>query len=225
MEGDTSISPEADSPLESFLRDYADITGGLWEEVEPQVYDLMLPPPPEPVAATPVAGGEDVVRVTFDPEALAEHPGAQLASFGTPLIDHLLSDAVKRGRHAELFLVGLNLSPQGLADRATRALTLPAKTSLHVGQVRAMHFPQAVFWFEATFVSDQKEQELLPVALDLHHGRQVRHLDRLLDRSHLSEAPYEPMAEARHPGMASAYPIARDRIVRTLSALANTRQR
>ena len=35
-------SSDANSPLESFLRDYADITGGLWEEVEPQVYDLSL---------------------------------------------------------------------------------------------------------------------------------------------------------------------------------------
>ena len=27
------------------------------------------------------------------------------------------------------------------------------------------------------------------MAIDLHHGRQVRHLDRLLDRSHLAERP------------------------------------
>ena len=88
-----------------------------------------------------------------------------------------------------------------------------------------MHFPQAAFWFEATFVSDQKEQDLLSVAIDVHHGRQVRHLERLLDRGHLAEKPWTPLAEAKHPGLASAYPIARDRIVRTLSSLANTYHR
>ncbi len=30
------------SPLEEFVRDYVDVTGGVWDEVEPQVYDLML---------------------------------------------------------------------------------------------------------------------------------------------------------------------------------------
>ena len=63
------------------------------------------------------------------------------------------------------------------------------------------------------------------MAIDLHHGRQVRHLDRLLDRGRLAETPSLPLAEARHPGLASAYPIARDRVIRTLAALANTRQR
>ena len=82
---------ESPSPLEQFLRDYAEATGGMWDEVEPQVYDLMLP----------FDDGQesvDIVRVAFDPEAIPEHPGAQLASYGTPLIDRLLGDAVERGR-------------------------------------------------------------------------------------------------------------------------------
>jgi hypothetical protein len=29
------------SPLEGFVRDYADVTGGVWDEIEPQVYDLL----------------------------------------------------------------------------------------------------------------------------------------------------------------------------------------
>ena len=59
----------------------------------------------------------------------------------------------------------------------------------------------------------------------MHHGRQVRHLEELLDRGHLAEQPWSPLPEAPHPRLASAYPIARDRVVRTLSALANTYHR
>ena len=122
-----------------------------------------------------------VVRLTFDPEALPEHPSAQLASFGTPLIDRLLDDAVQRGRSGQFYLVGLNLQPHDLPTRLRRSLHV-APATLQVGRVRALHFPQAVFWFQAAFVSDQKEQIVLPVAVDLHYGREVRHLDALLDR-------------------------------------------
>ena len=206
------------SPLEQFLRDYAEATGGIWDEVEPQVYDLILPFDGD-------GGSAEIVRVAFDPEAIPEHPGAQLASYGTPLIDRLLEKAVERGRRVTLYLVGLNLSPPGLADRARRAISLPPDCRLTVEGVRPLLFPQVLFWFEATFSSDQKEQEILPVAVDLHHGRQVRHIDRLLELTHLSEIPPRPLAEASHIPLASAYPIARNRVVRTLAAMANTRQR
>src|SRR5436305_2305752 len=132
------------SPLEEFLRDYVDVTGGVWEEVEPQVYDVLLP-----AAGTgPEASTLDrqIVRVAFDPEAIPEHPGAQLASYGTPLVDRLLADAVERGRFARLYLIGLNLAPHDLLGRARRALTLPADTSLREERRRPLHFAQAVFW-------------------------------------------------------------------------------
>ena len=189
----------------------------MFDEVEPQVYDLMLPGRSnrEP----------EIVRLVFDPEAIPEHPGAQLASYGTPLIDDLLADAVRRGRHTLLYTVGLNLVPQGLEERMRRAVTLPTGFELKLEQSRPLHFPQAVFCFETTYVSDQKEQDLLTAAVDVHHGRQLRHLERLLDRSHLAEKPWLRLAEARHAGLASAYPIARDRVLRTLSALANANHR
>jgi len=215
MSIDASNPLPSHTPLEEFLRAYAEVVGGVWDEVEPQVYDLMLP------AAGPVREPE-IVRLVFDPEAIPEHPGAQLASYGTPLVDSLLADAVNRGRHVALYLVGLNLAPQGLEDRLRRVVTLPAGFELKLDHCRTLHFPQTAFWFEATFVSDQKEQDLLTVAIDVHHGRQVRHLERLLNRAHLAEKPWMPLAEAPHAGLASAYPVARDRVVRTLSAMANT---
>jgi hypothetical protein len=215
MDPDAPTAAGPGTPLEAFLRDYAEVVGGLWDEVEPQVYDLMLP-----------AGAElDVVRVAFDPEALPEHPGAQLASFGTPLVDRLLADAAARGRTGDQSMVGLNLSTQGLSGRVGRALTLADGLELALGRIRPLSFPQAVFWFEATFVSDQKEQDLLPVAVDLHYGRQVRHLDRLLDHARLASEPGVPLPEARHTGLARGYPIARDRVLRTVAALANARGR
>ncbi len=209
--------PEPISPLEEFVRVYLETTGGVWDEIEPQVYDVLLPTEEGPTGS--------VVRIAFDPEALPDHAGAQLASFGTPLIDGLLDDALRRGRWARLYLVGLNLAPHDLARRVRRGLTLAPPLELHVERVRALHFPQAVFWFQAEFVSDEKEQEIVPVAIDLHYGREVRHLDTLLEPSYLSDRPALPLPEAHHDGSAAVYPLARDQVLRTLTPLANVRNR
>src|SRR5947209_2285045 len=114
----------APSQLEEFVRDYVEATGGVWDEVEPQVYDVLLP------AAGPGGEAREVVRVAFDPEALPEHPGARLASYGTPFIDRLLADAVARGSYARLYVVGLNLMPHDLAGLVRRALTLPEESTV-----------------------------------------------------------------------------------------------
>ncbi len=91
--------------------------------------------------------------------------------------------------------------------------------------MRALHFAQAVFWFEAEFVSDQKEQEIVPVAMDLHYAREVPHLHRLLDPAHLSPEAALPLPEARRSSVAAVYPLARDQVLRSIAALASVRSR
>lgn len=214
--------PATATPLENFLLDYVEKTGGAWDEVEPQVYDLLLPPGE---AADLDADAAGMLRVAFDPEAVPEHPGSQLASFGTPLVDRLLNDAMHRGRCAVAYRNGLNTSPHNLTGRVRRALTLPEGVELVIRRVRPMHFATAVYWFQATFTSDQKEEEILPVAVDLHHGRQVRQLEQLLDFEWLAEEPSQYLPEARRESVATAYPTARQEVVRTVAGLANVRRR
>src|SRR5258708_35218580 len=137
------------SPLEAFMRSYLDTVDGVWDEIQPQVYDVLLP---DAVAER----GGSMVRVTFDPEALPEHPAAQFASFGTPFIDHLLAAAVGRGRLAHFFMVGLNLSPHDLAGRVGPAMTPPAPPRLGIRNVPGLHLPHAGLWCPGGFVSDQR---------------------------------------------------------------------
>lgn len=221
-----AVSSPADSPtlspLEQFVRDQVETIGGAWDEIEPQVYDILLPADATEGAANRPAS---MLRVAFDPEALSEHPQAQLASLGTPLIDALLTGALERGRFVRLHLLGLNLHPHQLAGQVARTLKLAEGLSLAIRQLRALDFPQLVLWFEATFIADQREQEILPVAIDLHSGRQVRHLDLLLNESRLSETPSETLPEAPTIGRAAAYRIAREQVLRTIASLANVRAR
>jgi hypothetical protein len=212
----------AASPLETFLRDYLDKTGGVWDEIEPQVYDVMLPAGTE--LPTGRGGDSGVLRLTFDPEALPEHPSAQLASFGTPLVDRLLHDAVQRGQAGQLYLVGLNLQPHDLMGRLRRGLHVVTAT-IQVERVRALHFPQAVFWFQAAFVSDQKEQIVLPVAIDLHYGREVRHRDELLEPGRLAEHSSLPLPPASASSLASGYRLARAQTLRSVASIARSRGR
>lgn len=210
----------AQSILEEFVLRYTEAAGGAWDEVEPQVYDLLMPPAP----GMSRVDGAQVVRVAFDPEALAEHPAAQLGSFGTPMIDSLLSGAIERGRFLELYFLGLNTMPHDIAGRARRGLTL-AGLELQVERLRALHFPQALYWFQATFVSDQKEQEIVPVGLDQHYARQVRHRDRLLDASRLAEGPASFLPDAPALSLAAGYLLAREECLRTLATMAHARDR
>ena len=221
---DQNIDSAAEvSPLEQFLRDNIEAGGGAWEQVEPQVYDLLLPQQAQAPAAND--GESSLVRVTFDPEALAEHPRAQLASLGTPLIDKLVASALERGRFVELHFLGLNLQPYQLAAKVSRAIKLAEGLTLDIQRLRAVDFPQLVFWFEVAFISDQREQEVLPLAVDLYHGRQVRHLDLLLDETRLSEAPSVVLPEAPGVGRSAAYKIARAQVLRSVASLANVRAR
>jgi hypothetical protein len=223
------------SPLEQFVRDYVDVTGGVWDEIEPQVYDVIVPTTEDGRngAAEPA-----LIRLAFDPEALPEHPQAQLASFGTPLIDRLLQESLQRGRGVELFRLDLNLQPHQLPARIARAVHVTEADGTRrrgggrdeawapeIRRVRPLLFPQVVFWFEATFTSDQKEQEVLPLAVDLHYGRQVRHLDQLLDPAHLGDGFSPALPEATGSNRVEAYRLAREQTVRTVAALANTRAR
>lgn len=219
----TELSTTDDSPLAEFVREYAEAVGGVWDEVEPNVYDLLLPAG-ELGHDFPLSS-DGVVRLAFDPEAIPEHPGSQLASLGTPLIDRLLSAATTRGQFARAYFTGLPPAPFDLPRKLQRAIQLPAAVQWDIQRTRTLLAAQAIYWFEVTFESDQKEQEVLAIGLDLRTGREVRHLDRLLDFSRLGQEPSDVRVEARRLSAAAAYSQARDQALRTLSTLANVRRR
>lgn len=211
------------SMLEEFVGEYLQTAGGVWDEVEPQVYDVLLPP--DVGSSRWDATDQSVLRVTFDSEALSEHPGAQLASYGTPLVERFLADAVERGRFAEFYLLGLNLAPHDLTGRVRKLLTFKGKLEWQPQRVRLLFFPQAFFWFRATLVSDQREQEIVSVALDLHYGRVVRHREKLLDPERLAEQPGFALPPARRLSLPQAFPLARDEALRSINPMANHRER
>lgn len=199
--------------LEQFLRDYTEAADGVWDEIEPQVYDVLWPDQPQPL------------RLTFDPEALPEHPTAQLLTFGLPLLDELLGAAQARGQAAQVYYDKLNLQPYRLEQQVQRDLSVPTGTSLELSAPRPYYVAHAIFWFEASYLGDEKTQTILAAAVDRCYGRLVRHLDPLLSGEELSEERRWPFPDAPASPLTQAYRLARERVVRSVAAEANSQQR
>ena len=199
-------------PLEQFLIEYVDAVGGLADEIEPQVYDVLLPDANAPQ------------RIAFDPDALPEHQSAQLLTFGSALLDDLLARAQQRGQIGLAFLDDAHLQPHALAQRVTRDLVLPEAITLRIENIRPLYVTHSLFWFEVTYLGEEKEQALFPLAIDRYYGRQVRYLDELLNGERLAESRRWTLADAKSQPLDRAYLSARDAVVRTVRAEVNTRQ-
>jgi hypothetical protein len=200
------------TPLESFLLEYVDAAGGLADQIEPQVYDVLLPD-----AAAPQ-------RIAFDPDALLEHPSAQLLTFGSALLDDLLARLQARGRVGCAFLDDVHLQPHALGQRVARDLILPEPVTLRIETIRPLYVTHSLFWFEVTYLGDEKEQALYPIALDRYYNRQVRYLDALLGGERFTDTRRWVFADAKAAPLERAYLDARAAVVRTVRAEVHTRQ-
>lgn len=208
------------TPLEAFLLDYIEQAGGMWDRVEPQVYDVVVPED-----ALGEEYSRDVVRLVLDPEAVSDHAGASFLGFGTPLADELFERARQRGAVCRAHVGGLNLHLGRVAAAVDRNFRVDRPIDVKARDVRPMDFPQALFWFEATLTGDQTETHTLPIAIDMHWGREVRHLDRLLDPDHLRDAPELLLPQAKRCEPAEAHELACRQVMRSVGAIAGARNR
>ncbi|MEW6755617.1 MAG: hypothetical protein AB1505_32270 [Candidatus Latescibacterota bacterium] len=208
--------------LEDFFRAYVETAQGEWEQVEPQVYDVLLPP--EAARALGLPPAHEVLRVAFDPEAVPEHPGAQLLTYGSPLLDRILGHAQGQGPVARVFLAGIVPVLHGAEGRVEGGLRVPEGCRRCLGVVRTLYFGHAAFWFRATFRSDDKAQENYVNVVDLHYGRFAHHLEEMLRAASLPYAPSDerplPWPDASRLPLAEACAAARERVIRTAAAVA-----
>ena len=199
------------TPLEDFLHRFTVCAGGLLEEIEPQVYALLLPEMQEPL------------RLTVNPEALPEHPKAQLLAFGSAVLDDLLARARSMGRVVTAYVQDVNLAPHGLEQRLNREFAVPEGVTLHVNGTAPRHVTHSVFWFKVTYMSDSKEEAVFTVGLDRYYGRQVKYLTEVMAGGRLVEQRVLAVPDAPPIPLDETYVIARSRLLRTLSADANIR--
>jgi hypothetical protein len=194
--------------------------GGVWPAVEPQVYDALLLAPVE--QALGVAASDGVLRFTLDPEALPDYPTAQLMAFGNPLLDRIFEHAQSLGQTAQVYLTGFNVSPHDLPSTVRRSLQVPAGVEVRSGPPRAHHFSAALFWFQATFISDEKVQDIFAVGIERYYGRLARTLMETLRSVTRSDTRSYPYPDAPGLPLPRAYQLAREEATRAVTVAAHS---
>ncbi len=209
--------------LESFFLSYVDHVGGVFEPIEPQVYDVMLPAEANRAIGSRAADDETPARVTFDAEALADNADAQLLVFGNPLLDRVFEHAQIGNQMTRVYLGGFNLQPHGLRALIQRSLSLGDGMSLDVVSQRPLHYTSALWQFQATYISDEKVQETYMIGVDLHYGRPARQLEERLARARASEHPEAAFPDATAIPLPRAYALAREEALRGITVSAHVR--
>jgi len=207
------------SPIEIFVKKYVESINGVWDQIEPQVYDVLLP------SDVIKRKESEMLRLTFDPEALEEHRNAELITYGTPLLERFFEDAEQRFSFTKQYLLaGFHRPENDIQKQAIRSIKVPDDVKIDFGDSRLLYFSNALFWFRATFVSDEKEQESFSTAVNLYYGRQVRHLDELLKNGAFSDRRPMPYPDAPMIALTKAYKIAISSVIGTVNAVANTQK-
>ncbi|HZY41386.1 MAG TPA: hypothetical protein VFF59_05225, partial [Anaerolineae bacterium] len=169
-----------------------------------------------------VAASEGVFRFTLDPEALPDYPTAQLMAFGNPLLDRIFEHAQSLGQVAQVYLTGFNLSPHDLPSTVRRSLQVPSGIEVRSAAPRAYHFAAALFWFQATFISDEKVQGIFSVGIDRYYGRLTRTLAETLRSATLSDTRSYPYPDVPGLPLKRAYQLAREEATHAITVTAHS---
>jgi hypothetical protein len=202
--------------VEAFTVAAIELAGGVVERGADGLHTALWP--------EPESGDVTVRQLAFDPELLDEAPDAELVSFASPTLERLLRDTTASGRVARAFLDTVVTASRSMADQLRRAYRfLESAWTPHGG--RPWWVPTGVFLFRVRYLSDEREENLLEVAVNLTDGRPLRRLGDVLDRHGLVADPVEawPMMAERPAG--EAYAVARREIEQRLSAPLGSRRR
>ncbi|MGA8164609.1 MAG: hypothetical protein WB791_06240 [Waddliaceae bacterium] len=205
------------NPVEELTIKYIRSVGGDYEQIEPQVYDVVLSNATAQQLQLPTTNG--LHRLTFDTEALSDYPDAQLLAFGHPTLDQMLAMAHQQGSVGKIFLSGFNLQPHQLLLKLKKQLRIHKDLDVEFGSSRILHFTLWFYWFQATFVCDEKIQHLFEVGIDQYHGRITRHFHELLESTQITSFPMIPYPDVGGITQIEAYSLARSEAITKLRSI------
>lgn len=172
----------------------------------------------------PGSGDVTVRQLAFDPELLDEVPDAELVSFASPTLERLLRDTAASGRVARAFLDTVVTATPSMAGQLRRAYRFVESVWSPQGG-RPWWVPTGLFLFRVRYLSDEREEELLEVTVNLTDGRLLRRLQDALDRHGVVADPVEAWPMMAERPAAEAYAVARREIEQRLSAPLGSRRR
>jgi hypothetical protein len=187
--------------LSHFVLGYLEHAGGM---VAPPAYGMHEALLPDELAAQLQV--DSYLRLAFGAEAEA---GALRLSVNHPLVEAMAEEAAQQPGHAQVAINHVRLEKPGLFDLAAKTFSFAnARLSAPrnaVEQSALHHYLR--FNFKATLLSDEKQEQIVSVVLDVQAGHIVRdpeHLARLVTFE--TETAFEHLAPARPrwPGASEA---------------------
>jgi hypothetical protein len=146
------------------------------------------------------------LRLAFDAEAGAD---TLRLSVNHPLVETIAERLAQEAGHAQVYINHVRLEKKGLFDVAAKALSF-ANARLRAmrdgeEQTALHHYLRCNF--KATFLSDEKQEQIVSVVLDVQGGHAVRHttlLERLVSYETEPAFPHLTAARPRWRGAGDA---------------------
>lgn len=152
--------------------------------------------------------GKNHLLLAFDYEVARETPGSEFITFGSHLLDKVVELALSIGRVTECYIPVGNLQPPAnLEEEFANTIDFEKCRNPSLKEWYPLEYIYYRFNFRCIYQYDEKQEEIQPVLIDMHSGRQDAEVQDLLselekivaleDKQHiLPEAPVIPVDEA-----------------------------
>ncbi len=183
--------------LETFVLRFFESRGALLDRPAYGLVDVVLPD-----EVSQRLGMDGYLRLTFDEEVATAHSEAIHLTYGHPLVDRITEAAREVGHVIHWYINPVRLEKPDLFEVIREEMGLangrlqPAKEAKP--QLQIHHYLR--FNFKAAFVTDEKEEELVSILMDVNSGQPAWELDEawgrvFLERElHLPDVSQAPLA-------------------------------
>lgn len=183
--------------LETFVLRFLESHGALLDRPAYGLVDVVLPD-----EVSQRLGVDGYLRLTFDEQVAAAHSEAIHLTYGHPLVDRITEVARGEGHAVHWYINQVRLEKPDLFEVIRKEIGLanarlrPEKEARPQPQLH--HYLR--FNFKAAFVSDEKQEELVSILMDVNSGQPAWELDKVWGRvflergSHLPDVPQAPLA-------------------------------
>lgn len=192
--------PQDRFDLARFVLGFLEREGSIISPPAYGVHEVLIP---DALAAR--LGVDSYLRLSFDVEA----SDALRLSVNHPLVEAIAEQLMQEMGYAQVYIDHVRLEKKGLYDVAAQAFSFPnarlAARRAAVPQAAFHHYLR--FNFKVAFLSDEKQEQIVSVLLDVQGGYPVRDpdlLERLISSETRSTLPDLAVAKPRWQGAGDA---------------------
>lgn len=155
------MTEEKQIDLYDFVHRYLERAGALVEKPGYALLEAMLPQEAAQLL------GEEYLTAAFDYEIARENEASTFITYGSPLLDAMVSAARDYGRFCRLYWPGSSFTPpSNLEKRLSDAITFSECRSPKIEMVLSMEMVFWSFFFRASFSSFEKIEQVFSITLD-----------------------------------------------------------